>query len=139
MKRINTSRITVSAVYHGVTVAEDYRWLEDAASEDTKAWTAAQNARTRAFLDSRPACEAVRRRAEEIAFQNALFPLERALVFGPFEAQLSANLYRTVRRGRGREIDLAIASCAIAHDAALWTLNVRDFTDIPGLRLVVAE
>jgi predicted nucleic acid-binding protein len=86
-------------------------------------------------------CEFLRgpRRAEEIAFQNALFPLERALVFGPFEAQLSANLYRTVRRGRGREIDLAIASCAIAHDAALWTLNVRDFTDIPGLRLVVAE
>lgn len=79
------------------------------------------------------------RRTEEIAFQNALFPLERALVFGPFEAQLSANLCRTVRRGRGREIDLAIASCAIAHEAALWTLNVRDFADIPGLRLVATE
>lgn len=79
------------------------------------------------------------RRAEELAFQNALFPLERALVFGSFEAQLSASLYRTVRRGRGREIDLAIASCAIAHDAALWTLNVRDFADIPGLRLVADE
>jgi predicted nucleic acid-binding protein len=79
------------------------------------------------------------RRAEELAFQNALFPLARALVFGAFEAQLSANLYRTVRRGRGREIDLAIASCAIAHDAALWTLNVRDFADIPGLRVVAGE
>jgi predicted nucleic acid-binding protein len=79
------------------------------------------------------------RRAEELAFQNALFPIERALVFGSIEAQLSANLYRTVRRGRGREIDLAIASCAIAHDAALWTLNVRDFADIPGLRLAAAE
>ena len=83
-------------------------------------------------------CEFLRgpRRAEELAFQNALFPLDRALVFGSFEAQLSANLYRAVRRGRGREIDLAIASCAIAQDAALWTLNVRDFADIPGLRLV---
>jgi len=79
------------------------------------------------------------RRAEEIAFQEALFPIGRALVFGAFEAQLSANLYRTVRRARGREIDLAIASCAIAHDAALWTLNVRDFADIPGLRLVAVE
>jgi predicted nucleic acid-binding protein len=79
------------------------------------------------------------RRAEELAFQSALFPVDRALAFGSIEAQLSAKLYRTVRRGRGREIDLAIASCAIAHDAALWTLNVRDFADIPGLRLVAVE
>jgi predicted nucleic acid-binding protein len=86
-------------------------------------------------------CEFLRgpRRTEELAFQNALFPLERGLVFGSIEAQLSANLYRTVRRGRGREIDLAIASCAIAHEAAIWTLNVRDFAEIPGLRLVAAE
>lgn len=66
MERINTPRITVSATYHGVTVAEDYRWLESAASEKTKAWTAAQNARTRAFLEGRPSYGAVRRRAEEI-------------------------------------------------------------------------
>ena len=76
------------------------------------------------------------RRPEELAFQNALFPLERALRFGSAEAQLSAKLYRSVPRARGRELDLAIASCAIAQDAALWTLNVRDFAGIPGLRLV---
>src|SRR5579875_581471 len=61
------SRATVRTTYHGVTVSEDYRWLEDSASEETKAWTAWQNAQTRAFLDSRPSYEAVRRRAEEIA------------------------------------------------------------------------
>lgn len=32
--------------YHGVTVTEDYRWLEDATSEQTHAWTTAQHART---------------------------------------------------------------------------------------------
>ena len=76
------------------------------------------------------------RRPEEIAFQNALFPLERALPYGSVEAELSAKLYRSLPRARGREVDLAIASCAIAHGAALWTLNVRDFADIPGLRVV---
>ena len=52
---------------------------------------------------------------------------------------MSAKLYRSLRRARGREIDLAIASCAIVRDAALWTLNMRDFRAIPGLRLVLPE
>jgi prolyl oligopeptidase len=60
-------RVAVSTTYHGVTVTEDYRWLEDAGSEQTTAWTAAQNAATSEFLESRPAYAAVRRRAEEIA------------------------------------------------------------------------
>jgi prolyl oligopeptidase len=67
VEKIDTPRITVSSTYHGVTVSEDYRWLEDAPNEETRAWTAAQTAQTRAFLDSRPVYEAVRRRAEEIA------------------------------------------------------------------------
>lgn len=75
------------------------------------------------------------RRPEEIVFQEALFPVARALGYGKAEAQLSADLYRSVKRPKGREIDLAIAATAIAHDAFLWTLNVRDFTDIPDLRL----
>jgi predicted nucleic acid-binding protein len=30
---------------------------------------------------------------------------------------------------------LAIAACAIAHDAVLWTLNRSDFADMPDLKL----
>jgi len=41
-----------------------------------------------------------------------------------------------VRRPRGREVDLAIAACAIVHGARLWTLNRDDFTDIPDLDLI---
>ncbi len=55
--------------------------------------------------------------------------------FGPEEALRAANLYRQLRRTRGREIDLAIAACALAWDAPLWTLNGEDFRDVPGLRL----
>lgn len=75
------------------------------------------------------------RLAEELAAQEALFPSESAVPFGAREATLSARLYRSVPRPRGRELDLAIAACAIAKEAELWTLNTADFKDIPGLRI----
>ncbi len=75
------------------------------------------------------------RRPEELAAQEALFPRESAIPFGPSEAATSADLYRTLPKARGREIDLAIAACAMGRDARLWTLNVADFGDIPGLEL----
>lgn len=73
---------------------------------------------------------------EEIEAQEALFPSALAVPFGPQEAAAAANLYRTLRRPRSREIDLAVAACALTHDAALWTLNPEDFRDIPDLRLL---
>ncbi len=72
----------------------------------------------------------------DLAAQEALFPSEQAVVFGPAEAAMAARLYRTVPRPRGREIDLAVAASAIANGASLWTLNPDDFRDIPGLGLV---
>lgn len=75
------------------------------------------------------------RRETELRAQEALFPRESAVVFGPEEAALAARLYLQVRRPRGREIDLAIAACALVQKASLWTLNTADFEDIPGLRL----
>ena len=72
----------------------------------------------------------------EIAAQEALFPRSTALAFGPEEAAVASRLYRSLPRPRGREIDLAIAAHAIALDARLWTLNPRDFGDLPGLELL---
>jgi predicted nucleic acid-binding protein len=72
---------------------------------------------------------------EELAIQEALFPRESAIPFGVEEALGASELYRRVRNPRGREVDLAIAACAMTHEAALWTLNATDFRDIPGLRL----
>ena len=48
----------------------------------------------------------------------------------PLQSQLD-----DVTAARSREIDLAIAATAISRDIPLWTLNRRDFEDIPGLRL----
>jgi predicted nucleic acid-binding protein len=72
---------------------------------------------------------------QELAAQETLLPREGAIPFGNTEAALSAELSRQVKRPRGREIDLAIAACAMAHGASLWTLNAGDFDDIRGLRL----
>ena len=73
---------------------------------------------------------------EELRAQEALLPSSEALSFGPPEAALAAELYRSLRRGRGREVDLAIAASALAWRAPLWTLNRDDFCDVPGLELV---
>ena len=70
---------------------------------------------------------------EELMAQEALFPKESAVAFGPAEAARAASLYRELRRPRGREVDLAIAVCALCWDAKLWTLNRDDFKGIPGL------
>jgi predicted nucleic acid-binding protein len=78
------------------------------------------------------------RHPDELRVQASLLPAEAAAVFGPVEARLAADLYARVRHPRGREIDLAIAACALSHDAELWTLHRADFADIPGLRLAGA-
>jgi predicted nucleic acid-binding protein len=75
------------------------------------------------------------RRPEELDAQEALFPARSAIPFGAEEAAVSASLYRTVGRPRSREIDLAIAACALVREAQLWTLNHADFEDLPGVRL----
>ena len=75
------------------------------------------------------------RRPQELADQEALLPAKAAVAFGTREAQIAAEIYRALKRPRSREIDIAIAACAIANGAALWTLNPRDFRDIPGLEI----
>ncbi len=52
-------RIPVEQTYHGVTVADPYRWLENDGAATVTAWTAAQNALTRRVLDGSPVRAAV--------------------------------------------------------------------------------
>jgi predicted nucleic acid-binding protein len=75
------------------------------------------------------------RRPTELDDQEALFPRDGAIAFDKDSAAIAARLYARMPRARGREIDLTIAACAIAHDASLWTLNRADFADIPNLKL----
>lgn len=53
-------------VLHGIDVHDPYRWLEDGDSEDVAGWSAAQNARTRAVLDTLPSRPALHARLTEL-------------------------------------------------------------------------
>ena len=72
---------------------------------------------------------------EELALEAALLGPDTVTVFGELEARVAADLYRTVKRPRGRELDIAIAACALTQYASLWTLNDEDFRDLPSLHL----
>lgn len=54
--------------YHGIKIADPYRWLEDDVreSQDVAAWVAAQNKVTEAFLATVPQRSAVRKRLTEL-------------------------------------------------------------------------
>jgi len=49
-----TKKIDVTDDYHGTTIQDSYRWLEDTESSDTAAWVEAQNKTTFGYLDTIP-------------------------------------------------------------------------------------
>ena len=51
---------------HGVEISDPYRWLEEGDAEEVRRWTAAQNARTDAWLASVPARAGIRRRLQQL-------------------------------------------------------------------------
>src|SRR5881396_2744874 len=60
-----TPRKPVSAQYHDVTVEDPYQWLEEDNDPQVKAWSNAQNQRTRQYLDKLPDRAAIERQLTE--------------------------------------------------------------------------
>ena len=52
--------------YHGTSIADPYRWLEDANSAETKVWVDAQNKVTQAFLGQIPERETIKQRLTKL-------------------------------------------------------------------------
>lgn len=80
-------------------------------------------------------------RARRFAFVEAFLDLIPVLDFGLVEARRHAELWAGLAR-EGALIgahDLMIGATALAHGYTLATLNARDFSRIPGLRLVAVE
>jgi prolyl oligopeptidase len=53
-------------MYHGTSIADPYRWLEDANSAETKVWVDAQNKVTQAFLGQIPERETIKQRLTKL-------------------------------------------------------------------------
>src|SRR5881398_4167263 len=60
-----TPKKPVSTEYHGVNVEDPYQWLEKDDEPDVKAWSAAQNQRTRQYLDQLPDRAAIEKQLTE--------------------------------------------------------------------------
>jgi len=52
--------------FHGTTIVDKYRWLEDGKSADTQKWVAEEMSYTRAVLDPLPGREAIHKRLTEL-------------------------------------------------------------------------
>ncbi len=66
LKYPETVREGVVDNYHGIEIADPYRWLEDDNSERTAEWVKAQNEVTFSYLNSLPQRKAIRERLEEL-------------------------------------------------------------------------
>ncbi|HXJ85992.1 MAG TPA: prolyl oligopeptidase family serine peptidase [Candidatus Binatia bacterium] len=62
----DTPKHPVVDEYQGVKVIDDYRWLENWDDPLVKQWSAAQNARTRVYLDRVPSRAAIKARLKEL-------------------------------------------------------------------------
>ena len=61
-----TAKRPVTETFHGVTVVDDYRWMEDDSSPEVKAWVRDQNALTRKVLDAVAQRPEIARRVGEL-------------------------------------------------------------------------
>jgi prolyl oligopeptidase len=62
---------TVTGVYHGITVADPYRWLENGSDRRVRDWSAAEDDRTRAWLDALPERKPIYDRLMKLASETS--------------------------------------------------------------------
>lgn len=74
-----------------------------------------------------------RQRAVDLLKRKPLILIDEET--GAIHGRLCAELRKQGRESRYRLMDLWLAAQALQHNLCLYTLNTKDFIDIPGLRL----
>ncbi len=73
-----TRQMEQTDVYHGVSVADPYRWLEDDNSAETKDWVKAQNNVSFGYLETLPLRETFKKRIEQLSdYEKISAPFKR--------------------------------------------------------------
>ncbi len=67
-----TKKLPVTDLYHGVSVTEDYRWLEDFQDPTVREWSSAQNSYARSVLDTLPGVDSIRKQVTEILSEQTV-------------------------------------------------------------------
>src|SRR5688572_29467443 len=67
--------------------------------------------------------------AETLLGDGGVLPIDATV------AARAADLFRTMGSPRRRAADVLVAASAIVDGAVLWTCNVADFSNVPGLRV----
>ena len=68
----DTPKVPVSDTYQGVTVVDNYRWLENSADPSAQRWSKAENMRTRGYLDALPHRPEVQARVDQLIRSNSV-------------------------------------------------------------------
>ena len=104
-----TPRIAVTDTYHGVKVVDDYRWLENGANPKVRAWSDAQNARARAFLDALPGRRALAAEIERLVTSRA------ASISGPVVRREDVRCFDPARKQQPWIVQLASLATTRGH------------------------
>jgi prolyl oligopeptidase len=105
--------------YHGVSVADPYRWLEDDNSADTKAWVKAQNEVSFGYLEKLPMRETFKKRIEVLSnYEKLSAPTRRGEWFYFYKnsgLQNQSVLYR--QKGLNGNVEQVLDPNKLSSDA----------------------
>jgi len=105
----------VTEIFHGVSVTDPYRWLEDQDSPRTRDWIKEQTLYARAYLDSIPGRKRIRERIQEFlvvatSFENAC-PTKSSLAFTCVKAQTARISFSSTHLKEGPATSLQSSLC----------------------------
>ncbi len=116
--------------YHGVQVADPYRWMEDIDGEELRAWIEAENELTFGYLEKLPYREAIAAKLEALwNYERRSTPFEKGgqwFVYKNDGLQNQSVLYKTKKPGEGLEVLVDPNTLSEDGTVALSTLAVSD-------------